>query len=289
MSDIAACQFEPIVGDVAANIETIETFCEAMEPADIVVFPELCLSGYDHRAAIDIADTIPGSMTDSLVTVADRTDRSLVVGLPERGDDSYYNSVVFVSDEGVQQVYRKQRLWGYESDQFDAGTEPVVAETTVGRVGFLVGYDLNFPELAIEYADRGCDVLVVVAAWQTAYGGDWDLLVRTRGFDTQSYVVGCNHVGQQIGRTHVGHSLVSDPRGHFVAEADDERASITAVISPERLRTARNHNPVRRARNKVRRLNLQPEVCPECDSDLKYTSETVICQSCGWCWRQSAD
>lgn len=289
MSDIAACQFEPVVGDVATNIETIETFCEELETNDIAIFPELCLSGYDCRAATDVADTIPGTVTDPLVTIADRTDCSLVVGLPERVGDSYYNSVAFVNGEGVQQVYRKQRLWGDESDPFDAGTEPVVAETAVGRVGFLVGYDLNFPELAIKYADLGCDVLVTVAAWQTTYGGDWDLLLRTRGLDTQAYMVGCNHVGQQADRVHAGHSLVSDPRGHLVAEADDERASVTAMIDSERLRTARNHNPVRRTRNRIRRLNLQPEICPECDNDLKRQSGTLICQSCNWHRRHPAD
>lgn len=289
MNEIRVCQFEPIVGDVAANIDTIANFCADTHPADVTVFPELCVSGYDVEVAASVAEPIPGPITDQLVGIAERTNQTMLVGLPEQSEGEKYNSVVVVDKGGVQATYRKQHRWGAEQEQFEPGTAPVTVETPVGRLGLLVGYDLNFPEQAVAYADAGCDVLVTIAAWQSAYGGDWDLLLRTRALETPAYMVGCNHVGKQGDRTHSGQSLISDPHGHVVVEAGHGPESVSAAIDKELLGTARNYNPVQRTRDRSRRSDLRPEICPECDHSLDLESGIIVCPSCSWYRQYPAD
>jgi predicted amidohydrolase len=152
--------------------------------------------------------------------------------------------LVVVTDDGVAASYRKQYLWGAEADAFATGDGPVTVETDVGTVGFLVCYDLNFPEAALAYADEPCDVLAVSAAWRESYRSDWGLLLRARALDGTCYVVGANHGGGQDGRVHAGGSLVAGPDGRLLTDTEDGQAIVTASVSPDSIREARERNPV---------------------------------------------
>lgn len=246
---LAACQFEPTIGDVDANLAAVRELAGDLEAGvALAVFPELSLTGYDLEVVADLAEPIPGPLTDRAVSIAREVDTSLVVGLPERDGDAVYNATAVVSPAGLEGVYRKQYAWGDERDAFDAGEHPVTVETPAGTVGFLCCYDLNFPEAALEYARRGCDVLAVTAAWRTSFLPDWRLLSRARARDGPCYVVASNHTGDQQGRDHAGHSLVAGPDGTIRAEADEHRGTVTGAVSAADLACERERNPVRETR-----------------------------------------
>ncbi|WP_265110699.1 carbon-nitrogen hydrolase family protein [Halosolutus halophilus] len=249
---VAACQFEPTVGDVDANVERIEQLLGSLpDSVELAVFPELCVTGYDVDVAEVHAAEIPGRLTDRLIEVADSHGTTLVVGLPERDGNALYNDLVCVTGDGVTATYRKQYLWGDEADRFATGSAPVTVETTVGTVGFVLCYDLNFPEVTLAYGRAECDLLAVSAAWRESYRSDWRLLCRARGFDGTCYVVGANHAGDQRGRVHAGGSLVAGPEGDILVETGDGKTTVAASFDRGRIATARERNPVletRRAR-----------------------------------------
>ena len=246
---IAACQFEPVTGDNAANLETIRSIGSRLEDnVAFALFPELCVTGYDLDAIPDLAMSVPGPETDRLADIAHEVGCPLAVGLPERADDRYFNTTVVVSGNGIEATYRKQYPWGAEEEAFAAGERPVTVETAAGRVGLCCCYDLNFPEVGLEYARRECDVLAVNAAWRTSYLDDWRLLSRTRALDGTYYVVAANHTGAQDGREHAGHSLVAGPDGQIQSEAATSRGAVSARVAPNALERARSRNPVRRTR-----------------------------------------
>jgi predicted amidohydrolase len=245
MPQVATCQVEPAVGDTDSNIASIERLARDLPDAvEFTVFPELCVTGYDLDFVQSQQFSIPGSMTERLSDVARTTETDLVVGLPEVDGDSAYNSLVYISESGVEATYRKQKLWGNEADQFNAGSTSVTVETSVGTLGLLLCYDLNFPELLLEYANNGCDLLAVSAAWRQSFERDWRLLCRARALDGICYVVGSNHVGTQSGRQHAGESCIASPRGDIVAKTTDGTAAVSTTISPETLAQARQKNPV---------------------------------------------
>lgn len=244
---VAACQFEPVVDGLDANYERIATLAEQAD-ADLAVFPELCVTGYDLSVARERATPVPGDLTTPLVNIAARTDTELVVGLPERDGDALYNVFVLVDGDGVQATYRKCYPWGDESSAFDTGGGPVVADTRVGRTGFLLCYDLNFPELALAYAERDCDVLAVGAAWRTSFRSDWRLLLRSRALDGPCYAVGANHVGDQRGRDHAAESLVAGPEGEVLVETGKAQDAAVTTVDSAALDAARERNPVRETR-----------------------------------------
>lgn len=246
---IAACEFEPTVGDIDANLARIEALAERLPKAvTFAVFPELCVTGYDLEAVTATKTPVPGPITDRIRAIARETGTDLVVGIPEAADGTIYNSLVYVSADGVEATYRKQRLWGDEAERFTLGTGPSTVETPAGRVGLLLCYDLNFPELALAYGDADCDLIAVSAAWRQTFTHDWQLLCRARALDQTCYVVGSNHMGSQSGRRHAGDSLIAGPRGDIIAKTTDGTPAVSTVVVPETLERAREKNPVNRSR-----------------------------------------
>jgi len=242
---LAAAQFEPAVGDTGTNLETIERVLTGLEDAvEVVVFPELTVTGYDLDAARDLAEPIPGPTTTKLVDLAGTYGVDIVVGIPERTDDHLYNALAYVTPDGLRATYRKQYLWGDEREVFDSGGQPVTVESPVGTVGLLLCYDLNLPETSLAYAREEVDVLAVSGAWRTDYMDDWELLLRARALDGTAYVVAANHVGSQSGRRHGGGSLVVDPTGHVTTIAGETPAVVTTPVEAPVLETARRRNPV---------------------------------------------
>jgi len=245
---VATAQFQPVIGAVETNVSRMDRLLAKVPDADLVVFPELAVTGYDLEEAVPRASPVPGPLTDPLVDLASAHDVALVAGLPERTDDALYNALVYVDRDEVRATYRKQYPWGDERSVFDTGSGPVTVDTELGRVGFLVCYDLNFPEASLAYVRRGVDLLVVSAAWRTEFRRDWRLLLRARALDGTWYAVGSNHVGDQSGREHAGTSLVAGPDGSLLEAADDRPGVVAHEIDDEVLRAARDRNPVRDAR-----------------------------------------
>ena len=242
---LAAVQFEPTPGAIEVNLEAFDEYLAGLPAAvDLAVFPEMSVTGYDLDVATAEAEPIPGDLTDRLVDLAADHDTHVAAGVPERVEGAVYNDLVYVSGSGIEGRYRKQKLWGDEAEVFEASHDPVVVETELGRVGLLVCYDLNFPELALEYADQAVDLLIVASAWRTEFLDDWDLLLRARALDTTAYVVGSNHTGAQNGREHAGNSMIVGPSGNILARAGKGPATIAAEVTPGAIEEARERNPV---------------------------------------------
>lgn len=243
---IATVQFEPDLGDVERNLDRISMHLDELpEDVSLAVLPELAVTGYSLEVADTYAESIPGPSTERLADMAAEYGIHVVAGVPERTESTLYNALVYVSPDGFEATYRKRRLWGDEAQLFGEGSESVVVATPVGKMGLLVCYDLNFPGIALEYANAGVDVMAVSAAWRTDFLPDWRLLLRARALDTTSYVVGSNHVGDQAGRVHAGHSLIARPDGTVQDVAGTEPGWVAGTVSADELARARERNPVR--------------------------------------------
>jgi predicted amidohydrolase len=151
--------------DVAENLARITLLvrqAKLEDKADLVVFPELVVSGLTDPGAR--AQAVPGPVTDQLCRLAAELKMYLVVGVAERGRDAIYNSACLIGPEGLVAVYRKTHLMESERAWASPGDDWVVADTPVGRIGLLIGHDASFPEAGRILALRGCDLIVCVAA-----------------------------------------------------------------------------------------------------------------------------
>ena len=136
-----------------------------------------------------------------------------------------------------------------ESAAYEAGLEAVVAETELARIGFAVCYDLRFPELFRAEALAGAEMLTVPAAFTRQTGqAHWHVLMCARAIENGAYVVAAAQGGlHEDGRETFGHSMIVDPWGKVLAEADhDEPGVIVAEIDPAQSAPARRKIPNRK-------------------------------------------
>ncbi len=130
--------------------------------------------------------------------------------------------------------YRESRL-------YRPGNVAVVADLPWARLGLTICYDLRFPQLYRVLAKAGAEVLAAPSAFTRTTGeAHWHVLVRARAIETGSWVVAAAQGGaHENGRETYGHSMIVDPWGRIVAEAEREPGVILAEIDAEESRKAR--------------------------------------------------
>jgi predicted amidohydrolase len=232
--------------DPAANRARLEGAVPT--DADLVVLPEAFARDFGEAGSdvAPFAEPADGPFGHELARVAALRETTVVAGMFEASGEVARPWNTLLVRGAAEAAYRKVHLYdsfGYrESDRLLAGPlEPTVVEVGGFVVGLLTCYDLRFPELARALVDRGAEVLVVPAAWVAGPRkvDHWRTLVRARAIENTVFVAAAG----QPGPRYSGHSLVVDPLGDVLAEAEDGPAVLTATLRREALDEARRTNP----------------------------------------------
>lgn len=246
----ALAQIRALAGDVAANLETIDGAAgkAAAAGAELIVFPELATTGYGAGEAIlDLAEPIEGTQVRRLTDIAGRHGLALVAGFPERAGGKVYNSLVMVRQGAAPVVYRKTHLYAdYERSLFAPGEiRPAVQDFEGLRLGFLICYDVEFPENVRRLAEAGADVVVVPTALPDGPHARFIAadLVPVRAFENQVFVIYANHAGEDTRFRYAGLSRIAAPDGHCLAASEDnEPALLLADLDPAAYEESRRAN-----------------------------------------------
>lgn len=232
--------------DPAANRALIDELTPT--ETDLVVFPEAFARDFGE-AGSDVsafAEPTDGPFATEVARVAEERRTTIVAGMFEPGPEPGLPFNTLVVRGAASADYRKIHLYdsfGYrESDRLSPGpTEPRLVEVGGFTLGLMTCYDLRFPELARALVDRGAEVLVVPAAWVAGPRkvDHWRTLVRARAIENTVFVAAAG----QPGPRYTGHSLVVDPLGDVLAEAEDGDAVLRASLEHDALLEARRANP----------------------------------------------
>lgn len=133
-----------------------------------------------------------------------------------------------------------------ESATYAAGEQTAVATLPFARLGLAICYDVRFPQLFRAQALAGADILTVPAAFTRQTGeAHWHVLTRARAIENGAWLIAAAQGGKhEDGRETYGHSLIIDPWGRIVAQAEhDEPAVVIADIEPSRAAEARTKVP----------------------------------------------
>src|SRR4051812_20455555 len=173
-----------------------------------------------------------------------------------RADGKLANrALLFGPDGGTLATYDKIHMFDVdldngeswrESSAYEPGVEAVVADIGGAKLGFAVCYDLRFPQLFRAEALAGAELLSVPAAFTRQTGeAHWHVLLRARAIENGAYVVAAAQGGlHEDGRETYGHSLIVDPWGRILAEADhDDPEVIIAEIDTAQSSAARKKIP----------------------------------------------
>ncbi|CAD5255979.1 MULTISPECIES: nitrilase-related carbon-nitrogen hydrolase [Halomonadaceae] len=161
VSRIAVAHFAPS-NNLDDNLDHCMALIDQAENAELVVLPELALTGLDAGAINPISQH--HAIFDTLRRVAEERQQYYVVGFAEQADGNLYNAAALVGSRGVMAVYRKIHLSEADREWATPGERWVSCDLPLGRVGILIGHDADFPEAGRILALRGCDVIACPAA-----------------------------------------------------------------------------------------------------------------------------
>ncbi|HEY7831221.1 MAG TPA: NAD+ synthase [Solirubrobacteraceae bacterium] len=222
---LALCQMNATVGDIDGNARRIATgIADARAAgADLVLFPELALTGYPPEDLLlrehFLTDT--GKALHALAAQAQGI--VAVVGFPERAQ-AVYNAAAVLREGQVQTVYRKVHLPNYgvfdEQRYFTAGHEGATIDVGGCRVGLTVCEDLWLPGApAAEEVQAGAQLIVNVSAspYHAGKGLEREQLFAQRAREHGVNIAFCGLVGGQDELVFDGHSFVLDSDGETIA------------------------------------------------------------------------
>jgi predicted amidohydrolase len=235
---VELAQLTPTPRDIAANLERVAATL-AETSADLVVFPELFLSGYQLKDLDELALTVDDRRVKALRAAAREADRALIVGIIEADGGGVFNSALCIDRDGsIAGSHRKTHLFGSESASFQAGDalEPILL---AGRmVGTMICFEIEFPGVARTLARRGADLLLTISANMEPYGPDHDLLGRARALENNLPHLYANRVGRESGLRFTGESRVIDAMGDVLGTAPPGEGLLACEVPPAELRSA---------------------------------------------------
>jgi predicted amidohydrolase len=249
--------------DVERNLEVADrrVRAAAADGARLIVLPEkwsVLGTGDDLRAH---AQPLDGPAISWARATARELGVDLIAGsISERveGEDKLRNTSVHVGRDGeIAAIYRKLHLFDVEvdgtryaeSEHEEPGDEPVLTATADGvEIGMTVCYDVRFPELYRGLALRGARILTVPAAFTLATTRDhWEVLLRARAIENQSFVIAPNQIGEHPpGNRSGGRSMIIDPWGLVLAVAPDKETHVIADLDMDLLAGVRERLPALR-------------------------------------------
>ncbi len=244
----------------SANLDLVEDYTRraAAAGARVVLFPEatMCRFGMPLKP---IAEPLDGPWASGVRAIAERAGIVVVAGMFCPSDDGRVTNTLVAAGRGVDAHYHKIHLYdafGFtESRTVAPGLDPTMITVDGVGIGLTTCYDIRFPELFVELAQRGAQIITVHASWGSGPGKleQWTLLARARALDATSVVaaVGQAYPGDEIatvGPTGVGGSLVCSPTGDVVAAAGTDPQLVLVDVDLDPVEKARDTIAVLRNR-----------------------------------------
>ncbi|MGF1629326.1 MAG: carbon-nitrogen hydrolase family protein [Kiloniellaceae bacterium] len=247
---IAVYQMSAVAGDVAANLKLIDAAAAqaAAGGARLLVAPELAVTGYGAGDAIRrLAEPADGPQVGRLQALSKEHGLAIVAGFAERAEAGIFNSLVMVDGDLPPAVYRKSHLYGdYERALFLPGeARSVLCDWQGLKLGFLICYDVEFPENVRRLAQAGADLVLVPTALPQGPFAAFiaSSMVAVRAFENQVFVVYANHAGRDENFAYAGLSRAVGPDGRcLAAAADDKAALLFADLDPAAFEASRHAN-----------------------------------------------
>jgi N-carbamoylputrescine amidase len=242
---VALEQIDVQVGEVDANRDTALARSRAALSggADLVVLPELAISGYvvDPELAGQIAEPLDGPTSAAFVALAAEFGGLVTYGFCERDGSDLFNTVVIVDGSGPVLHYRKLHLFDLEKGVYTPGDLGLpVADTIFGRIGVCICYDLRFVEVLRTMSLRGAEIVLAPAAWVGGFDRTVPVTGGTRHVDSvlaqanldQVAVVAVSQVAGAArgGPATLGGSVACDAFGEVLAGPLSRTAADSATV-----------------------------------------------------------
>ncbi|HTY74289.1 MAG TPA: carbon-nitrogen hydrolase family protein [Candidatus Nanoarchaeia archaeon] len=260
--------------DKQANLDKFEKLTQKAKDhrADLVIFPEMSLTGYVVRDQLyELAEPIPGPSVHRIEEIARKTGTHVIFGMPELSEKTratLFNTSVFVGPDGLIGKYRKMFLPTHsvfeEKRHFRPGYQAAAFDTAIGKIGLCICYDIFFPEVTRLLRLHGAQLIICISASPAVRRSYFEILTASRALENTAFLAYVNLVGVEDGLQFWGGSRLIAPTGDIIVKAKyDEEDFVLCDV---------NYNDIRAAETFIPTLK---DLRPELFEDLKLSSENL--------------
>lgn len=271
---VALAQFPCKIGSKQHSINKIMEYAKQAkkQKADIIIFPEMSLTGYTTRdLSYELAENIPGPSTRRIGKIAQKENLHIIYGMPEhseKGDGILYNTAVLTGPNGYVGKYRKAHLPTHsvfeEKRYFRPGYQTPIFKTSIGKLGLTICYDIFFPEITRILRLQGARFIICISASPAVRRKFFETLTTARAMENTCFLAYVNLVGIENGLQFWGGSRLIGPSGTLIAQSKYDEEDISfGTVNYEDLKPVEAFVPTLR--------DLRPELYPS----LKELSEKL--------------
>jgi (R)-amidase len=229
-------------GDTAYNLErTLQAIASSAPGSDLLLFPETQLMGFANAEQLrEVAEPLDGPSVQAVLRAVRERNVAVVLGMAERDGDSFYNTSLLLTPEGIALRYRKTHLWPSERGLFRPGDRFTTVLWKGVRVGLLICYDIELPETARALGQLGAELILVSNGNMDPYGPVHRTAIMARAQENQAFALMVNRVGTgNDGLVFAGGSALVDPFGRLLYEAGREECRQLVELDLGQLQAAR--------------------------------------------------
>ena len=228
---LCAAQIRPSPGSIESNIRKHLEFIDVAKSreADLVVFPELSLTGYEPGLARPLASTAADARLDVFQAISDAHDIVIAVGLPTRARAGIHIGMVVFQSRRERVTYSKQLLHPDELAFFARGEEQVLIRARTHVVAPAICYESLQSEHAAAAAQAKADVYLASVAKSS--GGVFRAYQHYPSVarEHSMLVLMANCVGRCADFVGAGQSAIWNRRGEVAAQLDGESEGLVVI------------------------------------------------------------
>ena len=209
---VALAQINPIVGDIKGNTDKIISMIKKIK-ADIIVFPELSVTGYSPQDLL-LKNNFVGENMSSIKKIAQNTkNKAAIVGFVERAYGNLFNSAAVIKNRQIIEVHHKISLPNYtifdEKRVFKSGSSATIFELNGKEIGLSICEDIWFPETTKIQKYKGAELIINISASPYRKGKIEIIenILKQRWEENKIPIIYVNQSGSQDGIVYYGHSM----------------------------------------------------------------------------------
>lgn len=232
---IAFIQTEIFWEDRASNFDHFsKLLARITEPVDLILLPEMFNTGFTINTG-KCGESMSGPSIQFLKAKAAEKNTVIMATLIIGVGNDFFNRLVCVFPDGRMETYDKRHLFRLVEEYkiLKGGKKRTLVNIKGWNILPIICYDLRFPVWSKNTYSNGeyeYDLLVCLANWPNSRAHIWKTLLAARAIENQTYAIGVNRIGNDgNGTYHSGDSLVSDPKGGIIAEAEAGKEEIITV------------------------------------------------------------
>lgn len=225
---ICIAQTSPNKGNISKNIEQHVAFLNIAiaQHADLMIFPELSLTGYEPTLAPELATTQEDKRLDIFQEISDKNKIVIGVGLPTKENNQLFISMIIFQPHKERLTYSKQYLYHTEVGIFTAGTEQLYLNVANNIVAPAICYELSNPEHSVKAHKNNANIYIA-SVLNSVTGVDEDiqkLSAIAAKYNMTTFLA--NYVGTSGGYQCAGKSSVWNKEGQLIGQLDDKSEGV---------------------------------------------------------------